>query len=707
MFAKTSVAVLVGMAVAGSVLVASGAAAAATVRPTLPAQSESAHFLVHYDPATVSAGYVSSALADFEESYSRLVAGGGGTPNAGLRPPVNDAPRGGDGRTDVYLAVPPGEPPTWSGGMAVSDGVTYPDPLVDSGFLYMSTNMDRKAFRFRTAHEFMHVIQDAYIETGGLFTESTANWASELALLDIEPGDSQFAKPFLPLDCSYGEWKSQPCGNGYRQWLFFRWLSEHYGDGFVHRLWTVHATSFKISGTTPAIDRQILTKAIADEPGDATLASMYADYAAAMWDPTVWTTTAVDTLHRKYGPPVATDGGLSRAAPATGVRTVQVDHLATQYVRILQADASAPGDRVHVTATPGAGASPPRLLSATGPGRARSVTTMTPTGSGAYEATVSLDAANVADVILPLTNNTATDNLTFTYKAELLPAGAPTPPSNDLLQNPLRIQPRTTTTLDIAYAGGLGSAEAPDCDSTSRSRGGVWFVVLVGRGQLTIDPQGSDFDPAVAVYDVSMPSESHLWGCSNLEDRGLVTGETFAREYLIYVGRAASGGPGHTLRLKVDAVPNDSGVTPVDKSPKVTRLTITPKRFTPMIKGRAVIADGKGRGGARLAFAVNVPVKMRFDIERRTTGRRVGRACVKTTPANRSKKKCTRYVNVTAVTVRAIQSGPSVLRLTGRRSPAQALPAGTYRLGARAVDSQGVRSRRVTAAFGIKGPKKG
>ena len=289
MFAKTCVAVLVGMAVAGSVLVAPGMAAAETVRPTLPAQAGSAHFLVHYDPATASADYVTSALADFEESYSRLVAGGGGTPNAGLRPPVNDAPRGGDGRSDVYLMSPPGQSPTWVGGMAESDNATYADGLVDSGFLYMTPTLSRAGFRFRSAHEFMHVIQDAYIETFGLFNESTANWASELALPDVDPGDSQFSKPFLPLDCSYGSWKLETCDGGYRQWLFFRWLSEHFGDAFVHRLWTVHATSFKFRGTTPELAREILTKAIADEPGDATLASMYADYAAAMWDPTVWT----------------------------------------------------------------------------------------------------------------------------------------------------------------------------------------------------------------------------------------------------------------------------------------------------------------------------------------------------------------------------------------------------------------------------------
>ncbi len=207
----------------------------------------------------------------------------------------------------------------------------------------------------------------------------------------------------------------------------------------------------------------------------------------------------------------------------------------------------------------------------------------------------------------------------------------------------------------------------------------------------------------MAVYDVTIPGEPLLWGCSKNADRGFVTGQAFARQYLIYVGRAASIGTGHTLRLNVDAVP---AVTPVDTPPKVTRLSITPKRFKPMTKGRAVMPGGKGRGGARLKFTVNLPADMRFGIERRTTGRRVGRACVKITPANRGRKKCTRYIKVTALIVPGIRAGSSVLRLTGRRGQAEALPAGAYRLGATAFDGLGVRSKLVTATFGIKGSKK-
>lgn len=675
---------------------------AASVRPTLPAQAGSSHFLVHYDPTTAAMDYVTSALADFEESYSKLVAGGASTPNAGLRPPVDDAPRGGDGRTDVYLMSPPGQSDSWVGGQAWPDNGTYADPLVDSGFLFMTPTLSRVGFRFRSAHEFMHLIQDAYIDTVGLFTESTANWASDFALPDIEPGDSQFEVPFLPLDCSYLDWKGEACGNGYRQWLFFEWLSEHFGDGFIHRLWTVHATQFKISGTSPSLDRQIMTKAIADEPGEASLASMYTGYAAALWDPTLWRTSAVNTMYAKHGGPTATDVGVTRAVPSTGARSAAVDHFATRFIRFQQTAASGPGDVLRVSVTAPPGADPPRLLSAGGPGLARKVVGLNPVGGGRFEATTSLDAANVNDVVLPLTNNTATDNLAFTYSAELIPGGPAAAPANDERANPLTIAPRTTTELDVAYAGGIGSTEASDCASTKSSRRGVWFSLLTDKGPMTVDARASDFTAAVAVYDVTVPASPTLWGCSELDEGAIVSGDTFARQYLIYVGKAASSGPGHMLRLTVDAVPNQWQDTTDSAPPVVSGLAISPRRFSPAKKGSAVTAVMSGKGGARLSFTLNVAASVRFSVSGKVPGRVVRGRCVKPTKGNRGNKVCRRTATVAGVRLSGLSAGRHVLKLTGRRTSAKALSPGAYRLGVVATDRLGSSSDRVTAGFRIK-----
>lgn len=693
---------LAAVALLGALALTAAPAGAEVARPSLPAQVGTAHFVVHYDPATATADYATTGAADFEESYSRLVTGGGGTPNAGLRAPVDDAPRGGDGRIDVYLTTPPGHP-EFVGGEAVADGATYADPHVDSGFLYMTPTLSRTAFRFRAAHELMHVIQDAYIESGSLLTESTANWAAELALPDIDPRDSQFSVPFLPFTCAYGSWGQEPCGNGYRQWLFFQWVTEHYDVGFVHRLWLRHRTDLPTASPTTASIRTLLEQAIAAEPGDATLATVYADYMAALWDPTRWSTTAVDTLHREDGPPKVTEAGVSRATP-TAQGTLSIDRIATRYLHIAHAGASAPGDQVHLTITlPPTGGAAPTALSATGPGRARTSTPLTLTSGTTYEGTVSLDGATIGDVVVPLHNVSATDGLLFTWKAELIAAGAPAGPANDERTAPLRIQPKTTTTLDLAYAGGLGATEAPDCPATRTATRGAWFIVLVDKGQLTVDARASDFDAAVAVYDVSI-SSPYLWQCAPLASRGFVTGETLAREYLIYVGRAAgSTSPGHTLRLAVDGTPNDFGQDGTDRTaPTITAAKLSPKRFRAAKSGGPITTKPKPGRGTKLTLTVSESAWIRMVFERRTTGRLVGGKCVKQTKRNRSRKRCDRYVASGSTALENLRSGAITINLTGRRTTRKALAAGTYRLRLTATDPSENRSAPVLLPFTIK-----
>ena len=65
------------------------------VPPELDQEVETAHFVVHYTTATASTQYAQAGAADFEEAYSRLVTGGGGTPNAGLRAGVPTRSRAG------------------------------------------------------------------------------------------------------------------------------------------------------------------------------------------------------------------------------------------------------------------------------------------------------------------------------------------------------------------------------------------------------------------------------------------------------------------------------------------------------------------------------------------------------------------------------------------------------------------------------------
>jgi hypothetical protein len=615
---------------------------------------------------------------------------------------VNDTTLGGDARTDIYLMTPPGLP-DFKGGAATTDTVAYPDPLVRSGYIFMSPGMTRQSFRFRAAHEFMHVIQGAYIETRGMLTEATANWAAEHALPDVDPLDSQFPAPWAPLDCFAESWEDTQCGLGYAQWLFYERLTQRYGVGFMDRLWTRYRTECAACAinTTPAQGRQIVSHAIDAEPGDATLASSYVDYAAALWDPTKWDTTVVESLH-KISPPASFDADLSRSAPSTGVHSIAVDHLATRFVRIRQTGASAPGDAVHVTTT-SALATVPQLLSGAGPGRARTATPLTPLGGGNFEATVSLDGGGVTDVVLQLSNDTTSDDAPFVWKADLVAGGAPTPPSNDLRANPLRVLPQTTTTVDVAYAGGLGVDEASGCNTAETATRGVWFVVLVGQGTLTIDPRGSDYEATTAIWDISNSTPT-LWGCSNPGDGGRISHGTFAREYLVYVGRSGTAaGTGHTLRLAIEGTPN---VLPVDDftAPVISGLKLSPTRFKASKRGTEPIlpASSKTKSGTLLSFTLSEQSEVRFAVERASTGRKVGGKCVKTTKRNRSRKRCTRYTAAGSLGARALQAGPSSLRFTGRLTKKKAFVPGKYRLRARPIDPAGNEGTAATATFTIR-----
>ncbi len=680
-----------------------GPSTADAARPILPAQVSGTHFVVHYYPATASTEYATAGLADFEESYARLVAGGGGIPNAGLRAPVNDAPLGGDGRTDVYLMAPTSLP-DFTGGLEVGDHRSFPDPLVDSGYLYMTPDLTRSGFRFRAAHEFMHVIQDAYLSTVGLLTESSANWAAEQGLADVDPGDNNFSVPWLPLDCTYGEWNGEKCGNGYRQWPFLQRLTERFGVGFMDRLWMRLRTECPCDVTTPALDRQLLEHAIAAEPGDETLGSMFADYAAALWNPKGWVTSAISTMYQ-YEVPAATDVTLTRDTPSSGVQPVVIDHLATRYLRLRLAGPAAAGDAVRLTVTrPGTPAAPIRVLSGVGSDQPRQIAVLPATAPGTYSGTVSLDVASVTDVVLPLVNDGITDGAGFTWQAELVPGGPPTPPAGDRRASPARIQPRTTTVVDNAYATDA-TDEPPACPTTLSATRGVWFVVLVDRGPLVIDPRGSDFEAAVAVFDISTGAPT-LWACSKPGEGGLISADTYAREYLIYVGRARSAtGLGHTLRLAIDGVPNSFGTEPEPldvTAPSVGELRLTPARFRAAKRGAPFPSTAAKKTGSTVSFTLSEASDVRFGFQARVTGRKVGTSCVPTTSRNRSRKPCKRWAEIGKATVRGVKAGDVRMPFSGRRTAKRALRPGNYRLSAAATDVAGNSSSAVTRTFAIK-----
>lgn len=547
-------------------------------RPTpseLPSTVGTQHFLLHYTTATATAHYVQQGAADFEESYGRLVAGGGGSPNAGLGAPESDEPLGGDSRVDVYLLAPSG-----GGGQAFRD---VSGPGHSSVYLLMDPALARAGFRFRAGHELMHAIQSAYSRGLGFATEGTANWAAEWALPDVDPGDNNFDVPHIPLDCSYGTWEGAECGNGYRQWLFIQRQVEAYGPDFVDELLARLETLCGTCTTTIGVnDRKALRETIAAQSaGASSLRLRFADYARAIWDPASWATSAPATITTSFGAPAARDVSVSAAALDSGLQlTDNVDHLSARHLRVRYGGSSptGPNDRVRITvAAPPGMATPPNLLVSSIARPTLTPVALTDSCSEGPCATVSVDRASVGDIVVPLVNDldpvladtAPDDDRAFAWRVEAMP-GTPTPPPNDERSGAVAMALGQTGSSDNAYAGGLGDTEAPGCPGAAGAARGVWFRFTTPNGGVyRFDATASDFR---AVVSLVRADTGAFGGCA-------WTTPSFAgqapegRVYDVYVGRAATAtGFGHTARLTVTGPAAAPPPPPTDTTPP--RVTI-------------------------------------------------------------------------------------------------------------------------------------
>lgn len=440
--AALSIAILV-LLIAAKSAAAAPPERSASVPATLTATTSTAHFVVHYNPATASpvagitiAQYAALGAADFEEAYGREVLGGGLSPNAGLKAPTPDD----DGKTDVYLSAPNEYP-------GMSGGIVYTDlPPWNSSYVFMTPNMDRPAFRFRAAHEFMHVIQGAYTpRIGEGLLEAFANWAAEWALPDVDPLDSNFypeqyraPHPWLPLDCSYGEWEATPCGNGYWQWLFVQAQVEDFGPGFVTGYYERFAAT--LGRVTELLEGQIGQSS----GGAQTLSGRFAAYAVKVWDPTRWTTQSIALILSELGLRPASFLHY-RSDRDTGVRQIAVDHLAARYVRYHNyLEVAQPGETLLIEWTRPAGMAGAVVPLVKYAGQAG----WSAAGSfGGTAGSVSVPfGPDVEDVVLPLVNDSVTaDDLPFSYRVQMV-----APPDTTAPRTSIRKRPKKRTTARVA-----------------------------------------------------------------------------------------------------------------------------------------------------------------------------------------------------------------------------------------------------------------
>lgn len=228
----------------------------------------------------------------------------------------------------------------------------------------------------------------------------------------------------------------------------------------------------------------------------------------------------------------------------------------------------------------------------------------------------------------------------------------------------------------IACATGSGVAIAP-------------FPAVVTAGQETTVPGfNSDSCPGTPVVAITNQSQTADNPSSSI-----------ARNYRVTVA-APSGATEPTVPPPVTEVPPDNGpaaagpaapaagsvVAVTDlMAPTLSALTLSNRRFRTARSGRAITA---APAGVRVRYGISEAATLTVRYERRTTGRRVGGRCRRTTPTNRSRGKCFRWVQIRGSARRGARAGSNTFRLSGRWR-GRALRPAVYRLRLSARDGAG------------------
>ncbi len=161
----------------------------------------------------------------------------------GYRAPVTDRRRGGNKKFDVYLKDVGAD---GYYGYCVPERRKPGERWIASGYCVLDDDFARsqfgsrpgKSLRVTAAHEFFHAVQFAYdYAEDGWMMESTATWIEERVADDVNDNRQylrygQVSRPSTPLDLYDRQSFSQ-----YGNWVFFEYLSQRYGAGFVRRVW--------------------------------------------------------------------------------------------------------------------------------------------------------------------------------------------------------------------------------------------------------------------------------------------------------------------------------------------------------------------------------------------------------------------------------------------------------------------------------------
>ncbi len=165
--------------------------------------------------------------------------------------------------------------------------------------------------------------------------------------------------------------------------------------------------------------------------------------------------------------------------------------------------------------------------------------------------------------------------------------------------------------------------------------------------------------------------------------------------------RTIAPGPNKTLWVALETAKKVGRITGLQTdttAPVVSDVSVSPSPFR-VGKGSTAIVKRAAPRNTAIRYRLSEKATVRLNIQRKLPGRRSGGTCVKPTAALRNAPRCTRLV--TAVTLqRTGFTGQNRVAFTGRID-GKALPAGSYRVRAKATDKAGNASKARTAGFTI------
>lgn len=252
----------------------------------------------------------------------------------GYRAPISDkslgAPRnGGNGKFDVYLKDIGGR---GLYGYCAPEYVLRGQKWRANSYCVLDNDFATAQFgtapkptlRATAAHEFFHAVQFSYdFGEDKWFMESTATWMEERYADNVNDNrqylpSSQLRVPYAPLDVF-----SSTASNHYGNWIFWEYLTQRFGNGFVRKVW--ETTSPKGRRNTYAI--AALKKQLQRRGG---FAQVYRTFAAANLTP-----QRTYREGKAYPSPVISDTAtISKKRRTVKAKNVPVNHLSAVHLRV-------------------------------------------------------------------------------------------------------------------------------------------------------------------------------------------------------------------------------------------------------------------------------------------------------------------------------------------------------------------------------------